>query len=417
MFIVVSIQSRNEIAGTFSHVCTGTLISRRIVLTAAHCVQHSAVDDIIVVVGINSYMSPSIDQKYQVVSFMHPGFEHRQFAAYRDIALIQLTTCVSSPTGRFPRLAIDKDHAGTTCAKVTTVGFGRYDHIPPNLFVTDGRLRSVSENQIFHSDRVCKEAFVTYMTEVLFKRKLVTDSTRKLLSDSIDPTVGCYGGELPAVQEGYPCHGDSGGPVFDKEADKIVGVTSFSSEVCGTLPNYYTKVNGFTDWIYNQLQRIPANCEADNDLEYLNTGRKLGEEDMANIWDPLGGDELETLVDNIVGSSYGQCLEVFDNLNMAFQNSTLSTEVVEIRCGSFLECIERSTAMQVDDVMTTIQLSYPADIDTVDAPLHVKLALSRVMLCGSAFNTYYDSWHDEFQVTSNYMDRAGVKDECETLTV
>ena len=386
-------------------------------MTAAHCIHHSAADDIVIVVGINSYMSPAIDHKYQVVSFMHPGFEHRQFAAYRDIALIVLESCVSDVKGPFPRLAMDKDGAGLTCGEVNTVGFGRYDHIPPNLFVADGRLRSVSEHQIFHSDSVCKEAFVTYMTEILFKTKVVTDSTHKILSESIDATVGCYGGEPPAVREGYPCQGDSGGPVFDKRAGLVVGITSFSSEVCGTLPNYYTKVSGFTDWLYNQIKKIPAICESDNDLEYLNTGRKLGEKDIANIWDPLGGDDLENLIDNIVGASYGLCLEAFDNLNMAFQNPMVSTEVVGSRCTAFLGCLEKSTATEIDDIMNTIQLSYPADIETVDAPLHVKLALSRVMLCGSAFDSYYDSWHEEFRVTSHYMDRAGVREECGTVTV
>jgi hypothetical protein len=395
---------------TLRHLCTGTLLSKRVVLTAAHCVYQSTVENTVVVLGRDSVLSPSIDQKYQIASFHHPGFQHRQFSAYRDIALLFLTKCVSSAI-RFPTLSVPGQRVAQECSAVNTMGFGKHDQIPPHLFVTDGLLRSVSALQRFHSQAVCREAFVRYTTQTLYRSRPVTPQTRQLILDSVDENIGCYGGESKAVQRGYPCEGDSGGPVYDAVTGVLVGVSSFSSEVCGTLPNYFTKVSGFASWIFTEIQkhRSPV-CESDNDLSYLDVGRRLGKHDVVE-------DTLDLLLKKLTKSVIGRCSPSFTALNAALHTSMVSSASVQEICLSFMTCIESSTSLSRVDITNAFLLAVPVDVESVDESHLEKLVMSRVLLCESEFEPFYDSWHDEQQITASYMDTSPAKDECRTITV
>jgi hypothetical protein len=399
----VSLQSFDRFTGKRKHVCSGTLISRQVVLTAAHCIFPSSIEDMVVTVGVGSFLTDSADKIFKKSSIAHPGFQYEQLASRNDLGLVFLETCVTGDV-QFPLLTATSSPKERACAKVVTYGYGRHEIIPPHLFVADGSLRSLGGSQRFHSDQICRDAYTIYTVKTLYGTGPISETVRSQIAGAITPTIGCYGGDHSAQTEGFPCQGDSGGPVFDADFNTLVGVTSFSSDVCGTLPNYYTRVSSFASWIAREIQKKNLTCDSDNDLRYLAGGSR-------SLIQTAGQPFADILERSLLAASV-TCKPLLELLNTALESPTVPLGDIQSSCTAFLACLEEAAETAIIDIMDAILSMFPADVEEIDAPMAKKIFISRILLCSSTYEDYYESWHEEADITFNYMELPHAKEEC-----
>ena len=180
-------------AGKLTHsgsLCTATLIGKKTVVTAAHCV------------------SPGYSHTFTVGGVAYQSAKavrHPQYSSYgysNDIAIIILQT---APTVQGAKIATSKPSVGT---EITIVGYGK-----------------TSE---YISNAGTKRMAKTTIAEVTATRVRIPGST---------------------TMAGI-CNGDSGGPSYAtlNGVEVQVGVHSTKSGTCGT-GGHDTRVDAFADWI------------------------------------------------------------------------------------------------------------------------------------------------------------------------
>jgi hypothetical protein len=169
-------------------LCTATLIGKKTVLTAAHCIESGSSHTFIA--GGGSYKAASVHR--------HPSYNSGSLQ--NDIALVLLSQ--EPPIASTPIATV----APTTGLKVTLIGYG----------VT-------SENG---SDSGSKRIATTTISQVTSTQLIWT------------------------ANPGGTCYGDSGGPAFAtiNGQEVQVGVTSSGDPPCGTT-DYDTRVDSYASWI------------------------------------------------------------------------------------------------------------------------------------------------------------------------
>jgi secreted trypsin-like serine protease len=216
-------------------LCSGTVVSSNLILTAAHCVvdaEHGQIRDpstYAVVTGNVEWASPErvVSAVTQIV--VNPNYAYAgEFQFWGDAALLQLATPISSPA---IRLATSEIWQPGTSAEVA--GWGRTS---PDQVGPPAQLHYAPT--VVQSTEYCKSKLGTHFHPV---------------------------GELCAVNPpsygAGTCHGDSGGPLLALQPGTSeiieIGITSFGEEDCATTsPSVFTRADFVSTWASNRINEL-----------------------------------------------------------------------------------------------------------------------------------------------------------------
>ncbi|XP_069702854.1 trypsin-7-like [Periplaneta americana] len=209
--------------------CAGSLITRRHVLTAAHCVDGFNVRDIRAVLGEHDRVSKT--ETVTVERHLQNATAYANFSIFtfnNDIAVLELETPVElGPTIRPACLPSDV-HKNLTGRMAIVAGWGRTEERKP----TSSSLRKVAV-PIMSKEECLKAGYA---------KNRVTDNMI---------CAGFAEGKRDA------CQGDSGGPLhIDAERGymETVGIVSWGRGCARpNFPGVYTKVVNYLDWINDKL--------------------------------------------------------------------------------------------------------------------------------------------------------------------
>merc|ERR1712210_230439 len=217
-------------------MCGGTILNKRYVVTAAHCLY--AGKDLMTIKGGSQFrvMLGEHDHCKATSSFVlasavhkHPKFDISSASVDNDIAILKLSKDLTFSDKIKPvclPTSATKDYSG----KASTVsGWGGTKAYTPLNPVDQPRQCALKEailNVLKPSDKKCSD----------------------FIGDSSSTTQLC------AWAKGKDaCQGDSGGPLTVAENGKYVllGVVSFGSGCATEHPGVYARVQGFLPWIKN----------------------------------------------------------------------------------------------------------------------------------------------------------------------
>ncbi len=227
-----------------SHICGGTIIDEKYILTAAHCLHYRKsdvllpVENVEVVVGdhVTTTVQASERAYFPQRFLLHEDYNRTTLA--NDIALVELTEAIEYndviapvclPTGPPPVREI-----------CTTTGWGR----------TQGTGDPTHLNEL-HPNIISNEVC----------------GSQRYWGRHITPNVVCAG-----YRRHGACEGDSGGPLVCNNNGaspySLVGVTSFTAKYCrnpdGKKPSVFTNVYDYLEWIQTTTMNCTGYIRSDN---------------------------------------------------------------------------------------------------------------------------------------------------------
>jgi secreted trypsin-like serine protease len=221
-------QQRQGSGGTWSHSCGASLLASTKALSAAHCVDGSAIGVIRVIAGLHQRSNTAGTQTSNAARLvMHANYNNGQATFANDIAIIHLATAITTGTGvAFATLPANNNNnfAGTTCVVSGWGRTGSSNTLPDTL--QKASIQVISTAQCNTELRGVGSAWDFHIC--------VFDSANNIGS----------------------CNGDSGGPLNCPLSGStiVAGVTSWVvSSALGnclqTYPSVYTRTSTYLTWI------------------------------------------------------------------------------------------------------------------------------------------------------------------------
>ncbi|KAJ2946648.1 hypothetical protein O0L34_g12705 [Tuta absoluta] len=202
-----------------SHFCGGSILSKRFVLTAAHCTVGDSPLNIKVVVGTNSLLVGGDAYSVEEI-IVHENYDGQLIM--NDVSLLRLTEDIQFNQKVQPIGLPGNNTAGG--AALLLSGWGRTSY--PGVLPT--RLQMINLTAL--SVESCQQIY-----------------------NGINPVFASQICSLTRSGEGA-CHGDSGGPLV--ENNKVVGIVSWGMPCAVGFPDVYTRVYSFRDWILSKMTRM-----------------------------------------------------------------------------------------------------------------------------------------------------------------
>ncbi|KAJ8673022.1 hypothetical protein QAD02_004283 [Eretmocerus hayati] len=238
------------------HICGGTIISERIILTAAHCTTQEG--PMRVEAG-NSVLTYGKDRPYVVEIIRHEMFNLSKQLEY-DIALLKIDTDIVLNGDNKDRVILfDQNDIAEEGDSAIAVGWGRifqkdvFDHneIPNGTYI---ETEPVNVTKTLKNGQKVVLGAIRAMVESDYLNKAIL----RVVPSTKCSTTWSFRGEICAY--GYKqnaCDGDSGGPLLI--GDRQAGITFMrSTESCvfKTWGSAFTGVAPYRDWIDKTTKKL-----------------------------------------------------------------------------------------------------------------------------------------------------------------
>ncbi|CAO1360855.1 unnamed protein product [Diamesa hyperborea] len=240
---VARIGFKNVNTGNLAYPCTGSIISKRVVLSAAHCVLAKADGHRLSSVRIgefdttkdpdcaeSGFCAPGVTNHAVSHVVVHPDYVSGLY--HHDIALLILRTPINFTVAAQP-ICLQRDRSNLIVGKrVVIIGWGKMS------------LSSVRSPEMQYLEMPLSS---WDMCLRVYGSSGALDSQK-----SIEGQWMCAGGEGKDA-----CQGFGGAPlvIMENNVAYQVGIMSFGSENCGGLriPSVYTSIAHFYNWIQENI--------------------------------------------------------------------------------------------------------------------------------------------------------------------